>query len=324
MKNTLFSNMFHAITDRQRSGEKLSPVPDSVRMDGKVVLITGSNSGLGKAVAFDCAKRNARVIMACRGGIPEAGEQITSLTGNKYIEMFHVDLSDLRSVHRLCDELASRQVRVDITVFNAGLTPAKAIKTPQGYEIMFAVHFLSTRVMMQRMLSDCVVRPSSVAAERPRIIFVCSESHQTAAPIDFDKFGDFVDYGMRGAVRFYAASNLIKCTYAQELSRRLSPSDSVQASVHSLCPGPIYSNISRNAPWFLKPIIRPLMKIGFQSPEKASKPITYLCCAESPGNDTGKYLSRMNEKPVSELASDPGNGRKLWECSESMVKNAYP
>ena len=324
MKNTLFSNMFHALTDRPGKSTRLPHVPESVRMDGKVVLITGANSGLGKAVAMDSAKRGARVIMACRSGIPEAGEEIKSLTGNKNIEMFHVDLSDLRSVHHLCDELKSRQMRVDITVFNAGLTPAKAIKTPQGYEIMFVVHFLSTRLMMQRMLYDSIIRPSSVDGERPRIIFVCSESHQTAAPIDFEKFGEFVNYGMIAAVKFYAASNLIKCTYAQELSQRLNPNGSIQAGVHSLCPGPIYSNISRNAPWFLKPIIRPLMKIGFQSPEKAARAIIYLCCAEAPGKETGRYMRMMNEKSISKLASNPENGRKLWERSESMVKNSYP
>ena len=324
MKNTLFSNMFHALTDRPgKKTAKLPYVPDNVRMDGKVVLITGANSGLGKAVAMDSAGRGARVIMACRSGIPEAGEEIKTLTGNKDIEMCQVDLSDLNSVHHLCDELKSRQIQVDIIVFNAGLTPAKAIRTPQGFEIMFVVHFLSTRLMMQRMLRDAVIKPSSVDNERPRIIFVCSESHQTAAPIEFEKFGEFVDYGMSGAVKFYAASNLIKCTYAQELSRQLNPDDTIQASVHSLCPGPIYSNISRDAPWFLKPIIKPLMKIGFQSPEKAARAVVYLCCADGPGKDTGRYMRMMNEKSIAKLASDPENGKKLWVRSETMLENSY-
>ena len=66
------------------------------------------------------------------------------------------------------------------------------------------------------------------------------------------------------------------------------------------------------------------MKIGFQSPEKAARAIIYLCCAEAPGKETGRYMRMMNEKSISKLASNPENGRKLWERSESMVKNSYP
>ncbi|MBK7155856.1 MAG: SDR family NAD(P)-dependent oxidoreductase [Sandaracinaceae bacterium] len=92
----------------------------SDRLEGRTVMVTGSNSGLGKAVAVELASRGARVIMPCRGGIPEAGQEVRARSGNPQIEMISVDLSDLASVHKLCDTLRDRGERIDILVSNAG------------------------------------------------------------------------------------------------------------------------------------------------------------------------------------------------------------
>ena len=76
-----------AVIDRLSQRETITPVPESVRIDGKVCLVTGSNSGLGKAVAIDLAKRGGRVLMACRSGHPSAGEEVKRMSGSDDVEM---------------------------------------------------------------------------------------------------------------------------------------------------------------------------------------------------------------------------------------------
>ena len=309
-----------AIRNTARDESALNPVPESVRIDGKVCLVTGANRGLGKAVAVELARRGGRVIMACRSGHPQAGEEVRRQSGSDTVEMLKVDLSDLRSVHRLCDELKDRNVVIDIAVLNAGLAALRARRTPQGFETMFVVHFLANRVMVGRWLKDGLIRPSSVPRDTPRIVFVSSETHRSSDPIDFNGFAAYHDFqGVKNALKHYCSSKLHMCMYANELSRRLNPAGDVAVAVHALCPGAIASGIAREAPAILKPITHPLMKLVFQSPQMAAGPVIYLCCAEESGTRTGIYLHMMKEKQTSALALDEANGAKLWEASETLV-----
>ena len=299
-------------------------MPESVRIDRKVCLVTGSNCGLGKAVAIDLAKRGGHVLMACRSGHPDAGEEVRRVSGSEKVEMLRVDLADMDTVHRLCDLLKRRGQRLDITVLNAGLMPRSARRSPQGYELMFAVHFLANRVLIDRLLDDGLIQPSTRREERPRIVIVASEAHRSADPIDFENFGAFTDYGLKDGLKYYAASKLRLCTYAHELSRRLNPDREIGVAVNFLCPGPVNSNIAREAPAFLKPVLVPVMKLLFATPEKASKPVIYLCCAEEMGRRSGVYLHLMREKPASPLARDEAAGARLWRVSEAQLEKHAP
>ena len=299
---------------------EVNPVPKHVRIDGKTCLITGANSGLGKAAATELARRGANMILACRPGHAETCDEIKTLSGSENVEMMEADLSDLRSVHLLCDSLSNR--KIDIAVLNAGLMPKKAIKTPQGYEAMFAVHFLSNRIMIDRWLQDGVICPSSQAGKTPRIIFVSSEAHRSSHTIDFDHLGKFTDYGLMDGFKYYGISKLVLCTFATELSRRLNTGGKTEVAVHSMCPGGVATNLSRGTPLILKPIVNPLLRYFFQSPEEAIGPVIYLCCAEEAGIDTGIYLHLMQRKSVSPAALDEENGTKLWEASELLVANS--
>lgn len=300
--------------------DQLPSMGEDERMDGRTALVTGANSGLGKAVAIQLAKRGARVLMACRSGHPEAGEAVKRASGSDAVEMLHVDLSDLESVHALCDTLRDRSLRIDVAVFNAGLMPVRGRRGPQGFELMFTVHFLASRLLVERWLDDRLLVPSSDPATRPRIVFVSSEAHKSAEPIDFEHFGEFVDYGLKDGMKAYGHSKLHLCTYATELARRLNPDDDVVVGVNALCPGPVASNIAREAPAWLKPIVPPLLKLMFRSPEKAAEPVVLLACGRAMEGRNGVYLHMMREKSVSELANRPENGRRLWERSAELLK----
>lgn len=304
---------------RELKAPALGPLPDDARIDGKTCLVTGANSGLGRAAAIELARRGGNMILACRPGHTETAGEIRRLSGSEAVEMVEVDLADLRSVHRCCDELQRRDTRVDIALLNAGCMSRRSQRTPQGYEIMFAVHFLANRVMIDRCLADGVVSPSSRPGETPRIVFVASDSHRSAPAIDFDRFGAYTEHGMAESMRRYAESKLVLCTFATELSRRLNPGETVDVAVHALCPGGVATNIVKDAPRLLRPIVAAWLRRFFQSPTEAIGPVLHLCCAEEAGNSTGMYLHMMHRKQVSPDAADPDNGTRLWEASAPMV-----
>lgn len=307
--------------DRLTSQVSIDPVPSSLRIDGKTCLITGASSGIGKAVAIDLASRGGNVILACRTKVPEIGEEIKRESGSDRVETVHVDLADLDSARKLCDILREQKVQLDIAVLNAGLSTISARRSKQGYETMFAVHFLANRYLVKRFLDDGVIKPCSETDSSvvPRLIFVSSEAHRSGESFDFSDVGNFHEFGRKDALRYYGISKMVLSAYACELSKRLNPSSALSVAVHSLCPGAVATKIAREAPQSIQWLIGPFMRTLFRSPEAAIKPIIYLACAPDAGRRTGMYLHCMQEKSVSSHASDPSNGRVLWESSEEML-----
>jgi NAD(P)-dependent dehydrogenase (short-subunit alcohol dehydrogenase family) len=322
-----FTAVLSGLLDQRSQEPKVSAVPPDVRLDGRTCLVTGANSGLGKGIAMRLAARGAHVIMACRSGIPEAGEEVRTATGNDSVEMMRVDLSDFDSIRSFCDELRDRGVTLDAAVFNAGVVPVTSRKNKHGLELMFAVNFLAKFVVLNRLLHDGVI-PNAVyghnsrADDPPRIIFVSSETHRSSIPIDFDRFGEPIEYGVADGVKYYGLSKLHLTTYFQELSRRLNAggASSPDVCVHALCPGAVNSNMAREAPAWLKPILKPVMALFFQSPEKASLPVDYLVCSEEMGAKTGVYMHMMRVKEPSEASMDPDKGALLWSKTQALLQ----
>jgi len=317
------------LLDQRSKDPRVAPVPDGVRLDGRTCLVTGANSGLGKAIAIRLAKRGAHVIMACRSGIPEAGQDVRAESGSDQVEMIQVDLSDFDSIAAFCDQLRDRNVTLDAAVFNAGVVPATSRMSKHGLELMFAVNFLAKFVVLHRLLHDGVIPNAaygnnSRAEDPPRVIFVSSETHQSSIPIDFDKFGEPIEYGVADGVKYYGLSKLHLTTYFQELSRRLNPGGSggnPDVCVHALCPGAINSNMAREAPTWLTPVLKPVMALFFQSPEKASIPVDYLVASHEMGTKTGEYMHMLRIKESSEPSMDPEKGALLWSKTEEILRS---
>jgi len=322
-----FAAVLSGLLDQRSKEARITPIPSDVRLDGRTCLVTGANSGLGKGIAVRLAKRGAHVIMACRSGIPEAGEDVKRESGSDRVEMIQVDLSDFESIGRFCDELRNRNFTLDAAVFNAGVVPATSRKNKHGLELMFAVNYLAKFVVLNRLLRDGVI-PNAVygnnsrADDPPRVIFVSSETHRSSIPIDFDHFGEPIEYGISNGVKYYGLSKLHLTTYFQELSRRLNPegNEDPDVCVQALCPGAINSNMAREAPAWLRPVLKPVMALFFQSPEKASIPVDYLVVSEEMGGKTGAYMHMMQVKESSEASMDPDKGALLWSKTEELLR----
>jgi NAD(P)-dependent dehydrogenase (short-subunit alcohol dehydrogenase family) len=323
-----FTAVFAALVQRldRRRGALLD---ESERLDGRTCLITGANSGLGKATAIALARRGARVIMACRSGIPDAGLDVQRQTGSRTVEMLPVDLSELASVERLCATLRGRQIRVDVLVINAGVVPRRSRRTRDGFEQMFQVNFLAHFLLARRLLQSGIIpnrsfngRGASRGAPRPRIIVVSSETHRSAKRLDFATLGNYVDYNAMTGVAQYAHTKLLLVTFANELARRLRDAHGVDAAVHALCPGPVDSNMAREAPLWLKPLLKPIMRVFFNSPATAARPVEFLACARALEGESGRYLHMMRAKEPSAQARDTAVGRRLWETSDELLRRA--
>jgi NAD(P)-dependent dehydrogenase (short-subunit alcohol dehydrogenase family) len=318
------------------------------RLDGKTVLIDGASSGLGFAVAVEVARRGAKVIMACRSGIPGKGEEVKKLSGNNNVFMLPVDFSDLQSIQHLASCIQHQYSPIDIYICNAAVVPLESRKTVQGLEEMFMVNYFSKFLFINMLIENGCMHSIShkVTGSQshrvteslaptphptpnwgrgrgkglPRIVIVSSESHRNPKEFDWEGFGRYKEYGIQKTVELYGYYKLLLTTFAIELSRRLNPDGEKNFSVFSLCPGPINSGIAREAPGLFQPLLKLVFTLFFRSPEKAAVPVIYLASSKEQEGKSFDYLFLMNRKDIDELASDPENGKKLWEVSEVLKR----
>lgn len=320
-KQKQYNNPVRAIvtglTDLFRKQKPSAFLTDDMRLVGKTVLIDGASSGLGFAVAVETARRGARVIMACRGGIPHKGEEVKKLSGSDSVFMEHVNFSEIASIQQLVESL-KKYGPIDIYICNAGIVPKQSRKTADGFEEMFMVNYLSKFIMIRLLLKENLFSLSSVA----RIIIVASESHRNPKEIEWENFGKYEEFSIGKSVERYGYFKLLLTTFSSELSRRLNR-DGHRYSVLTLCPGPINSNIAREAPALFQPLLKLVFAIFFRSPSKAARPVIYFAAADEPGKQDYQYFFLMTERAIDEKAASSENGKKLWEKSEEIIKTRH-
>lgn len=316
--NNPFSATFKGISDLFKKQVRVGELQPNERLDGKKVLIDGSSSGLGLATAKDLARLGAEVIMAVRSGIPEKGEEVKKASGSDKVHMLYVDMSDFDTVKNLVKEVKAKFGKIDILILNSAVVSKKAKKTKYGLEEMFTVNFLSKFYFANLMLKEDMFVKN--AKELPRIIFVSSESHRNPTAFEWDDFGNFKDYGMGKSVERYGYYKLLMTTFSQELSRRLNPNKHPEYSVFALCPGPVNSNIAREAPAVFQPLAKLIFKAFFRSPEKACEPVIYLTASKAVEGKPTDYLFLMSRKEIDEKATNLENGKKLWKMTEELLE----
>jgi NAD(P)-dependent dehydrogenase (short-subunit alcohol dehydrogenase family) len=273
-------------------------------LDGRTVLVTGANTGIGRATASGLAARGAKLFLAGRSEAKTriAIEEISAQTGNRRLEFVPLDLGDLSSVRACAGAFLSTGEPLHLLINNAGLAGQRGI-TASGFELAFGTNYVGPFLLTNLLLEW--LRDSGPA----RIVNVASGAHFSASGIDF------------GAVREptktltgmpeYAVSKLANVLHAQELARRL---DGAPVTTYSLHPGVIASDIWRSVPW----PARRLMKLRMRSPKDGAK--TPLYCATSPevANESGHYYDNARRRPPSAVATAE-LGAELWERSTSWI-----
>ncbi len=295
---------------------------DEDRADDKTVLITGANSGLGFGLAVEFAKRGARVIMAGRSKIPEAGDQVKRVSGSDKVEMLYLDLSKIETIHLFVQALADKKIQIDICIFNAATALPGSRQTASGQDEMFLVNYLSNVILSQLLLSKGVVELKE-KAPLSKMIFISSDSHQGATYIDYDEFGSYFKYGVSKGISNYSYFKLVLNTYATELSRRINR-DSTLISINAICPGPVASNIVKEAPWLLRMTLKGIFRIVFKSPAKAALPVVYMALSPDYEGKTNEYLHMFNPKKMDPKVYEVQEGEKLWARSMDLLRSVDP
>jgi NAD(P)-dependent dehydrogenase (short-subunit alcohol dehydrogenase family) len=314
--------------DRFRKQELESHLTENDRFDGKTVLVTGANSGLGFAITVEIARRGGHVIMGCRRQIPDAGNKAKKLSGSDNIEMRLVDLSKIDNIHAFTDGLKKDGIKLDITILNAGVTPAKARKTASGQDEMFLVNYLSNVMLTNLLITSGVIRINDNNNDndkifKPRVIFISSDSHQGSSYVDYNEFGRYFDYGVSKAIANYSYFKLLLNTYATELSRKVN-SAGIYAGINIICPGPVNSNIVKEAPLLLRLILRSIFSVIFKSPKKACRPVVYMAISIDYEGRTNEYLHMFRHKKMDPKVYIPEEGTKLWDRSVELWKSIDP
>jgi retinol dehydrogenase 12 len=214
---------------------------DSARIDDKVVIVTGSNCGLGKFTAVELAKRGGKIYLACRNEekAMTAMNEIKSISGNDNIHFLKLDLASLASVREFSKKFHQLETRLDVLVNNGGLLSPKA-RTQDGFEMNMGVnhlgHFLLTNLLLDLLKKST---PS-------RVVVVGSDLHRIASirKQDFN-----CDKSFPGTWMGYSNSKLANMIFARELSKKL---EGTGVTVNSCCPGPVASDVNRNLNLFMR------------------------------------------------------------------------
>ena len=272
-------------------------------MQGRTVVITGGNSGIGLVAARELARQGAALVLACRDTDKTAAalESINAVAATPAINV-PVDLASLESVRRLAAELLARCPRIDVLINNAGLFPSSQERTADGFEMQFGVNHLS------HFLLTALLRDRLVATKDARVVTVSSMLHKRGR-IDFESFRGVPKYSANAA---YAQSKLANVLFALALARRLEGTGVTSNVLH---PGGVATDITRDLPW----LVRKLIGFVFISPEMGAKTTLMLATDPALAGVSGVYFDQCKRADVAALANDTALQDRLWKVSADLV-----
>ncbi len=270
-----------------------------MQMNGKICVVTGANSGIGKATARGLAASGATVLMVCRDRArgEAAQAEVRAATDNAKVELWLADLASLADVRRLAAELIAAHPVIHVLINNAGVMLERRQLSADGFELQFAVNHLAP-LLLTRLLE-----PALAAGAPSRVINVSSRVH-TMGAINFDNLQWERGYKMFAA---YGQSKLACVMATYDLAQRWK---ALGITVNCLHPGVIDTNLG-GMPGFVKMLL--------PKAEKGARTSLYLATSAAVEGVTGRYFS--NCKPVRSAAKsyDPAVRQRLWQESERLL-----
>jgi len=281
---------------------------------GKIIIVTGANSGIGFETAKMLAYQGAEVIMAvrnlCQGKL--ACEQITKIYGPLKLGIMELDLSDLNSVRKFSEEFHAKYSRLDVLINNAGVMwPKERMVTKQGFELQIGVNHMGHFALTGLLLDLIRKTPGS------RVVTQSSFAHKYFADIHFDDIQWEKQYNRFGS---YAQSKLANILFTYELDRRFKQNgiSAIAAAAH---PGYSATNLFRHAGF----IVKKLGPVIALKPETGALPILRAATDESLKG--GEYFGFRFKKPFQVKSSRKSYNKvvagKLWSVSEELTKVIY-
>jgi NAD(P)-dependent dehydrogenase (short-subunit alcohol dehydrogenase family) len=277
-------------------------------MAGKVCLVTGATSGIGKVTARSLAAQGAKVIIAARNQEKAADTTrwIKSETANEAVHYLLADFSDLQQVRQLARTFKERYSRLDVLVNNAGSFFNRRRETPYGVEKTFLVNHLAPFLLTNLLLE--MLQFSAPA----RVVNVSSDGHKQGT-MNFDDLGFQRGYfGMKA----YGRSKLANILFTYELARRLEDSEVTANALH---PGHVATDIWKTEFSFFGPALKWVMGLFALTPEQGADNTIYLASSAEVEGLTGKYFVKRESVQSSPLSYDVGVAQRLWQISANLT-----
>jgi NAD(P)-dependent dehydrogenase (short-subunit alcohol dehydrogenase family) len=262
----------------------------------KTILITGSTDGIGKQTALELAEMGATVLLHGRnsGQAAKVLNEIKKATGNDRPKVFMADLSSLKQVRNLAEQVLEKHDRLDVLINNAGVYETRHRISEDGFEMTFAVNHLAP-FLLTLLLLELIIKSSP-----GRIINVSSQVHASA--IDFGNLHAEKHYS---AYEAYSLSKLCNVLFTYELAERLAGTG---ITVNCLHPGVIDTKLLK-AGWGM----------GGSPVTEGSKMSVYLASAPELATVTGKYFKNMKPTKSSQISYDAETRKRLWRISEQLT-----
>jgi NAD(P)-dependent dehydrogenase (short-subunit alcohol dehydrogenase family) len=274
-------------------------------MEGRVCIVTGASSGIGRATAAALAGMGARVALVGRDR-RRSEVAVAEIAAGERVDLFLADLSSQAEIRRLAAELLARYPAIHVLVNNAGVVNLHHSTTVDGIETVFAVnhlaYFLLTHLLLDRLK----------ASAPARIVNVASEAHKFAHTIQFDDLGHERRYRWS---RVYGQSKLANILYTYELARRLQGTRVTANCVH---PGAVGTRLGQNNGRIATLLTR-LLRPFFRTPAQGAATSIHVASSPALEGVTGRYFYNCREGRSSPTAQDPALARRLWEVSERMT-----
>ena len=290
-------------------------------LEGAVCVVTGANSGIGKATAKGLARLGARVVMVCRS--PERGHdaqaEIQAVAERAWpshtdaVDLYIADLGVQEEIFSLGETLRAEYNRLDVLVNNAGVLLGAREETPDGIEKTFAVNHLAPFLLTHLLLP--LLKETAGRAGEARVVTVSSEAHRSVS-LNFDDLNAEAGYN---ALRAYGQSKLANILFTHELARRLRNTGVTANCVH---PGVVATNLWRGSDWISR--LARLFTWFYKNPDEGADGVLYLASAEDLNGVTGQYFDGTEAVNPSPDAYDEKAAARLWRESLDMVGLEVP
>jgi NAD(P)-dependent dehydrogenase (short-subunit alcohol dehydrogenase family) len=276
-------------------------------MDGRVCLVTGATSGIGKVTARELAKLGAEVVIVGRDAQKTAAvlDELRRESGSTKIFSLLADLSRLAEVRRLAAEFKASHSKLHVLVNNAGAVFEKRSATVDGFESTFALNHLSYFLLTHELLD--LLKASAPA----RIVNVASRAHRRGR-IDFDDLQHAKRY--RGFM-VYSDSKLANLLFTYELARKL---EGTGVTANALHPGVVATNFGMGGGLlsFALKAAQPFIMI---SPEEGAQTPIYLASSPEVDGVSGRYFVEKRATASVGQSNDRAVAERLWKVSEQLA-----
>jgi NAD(P)-dependent dehydrogenase (short-subunit alcohol dehydrogenase family) len=277
-------------------------------MRGKVVVITGATSGIGRVAAERFAAQGARIIFIARD---QARARTTLMrlreVGPGAAHQAHIaDLSSLAETKRVGARIAEEELRIDVLINNAGNIFAERKLTADGLERTFALNHLAYFVLTH------TLHDRLVASSPARIVSTASRAHRGNS-LDFDDLQMEKHYR---PMTTYGRSKLANILFTRELARRLA---GMGVTANCLHPGFVATRFGQSEGGFFGMMVR-LSMFFARTPQQGAETIVYLASSPDVATVSGGYFADCREVAPCPAAQDDAAARRLWEESTRLAR----